>query len=472
MPSSDTDDDIWSISDRAKSQSKSSSKASTPAAKKPKAGTKQSKASSKAQNKSASTSKTASKEKGTTTRSKKRAAETESGSRKRPKVEEDGQPPSSDVEPPQSSQQRSIRRWILPGVNMTETKAEKEPPAVPRRRSFSLRQKEPPSVSTAELESDNMLWLDKYVPQKEEEVAVHKKKIADVRNWLLKAISSAAERRRHVYPVAKILVLTGPSGAGKTAVVGMLAIELHLELLEWINPMNTNSITSVYAEEEDQLNRANGTSSYMSVSRKFSEFLGQAGRGPTLSMTTDASANAPSRSTGKIILVEDLPNVTNLPTREAVHSSIRAYAHSPRSTYPLIFIVSDTTIVNGSDGFNTRGSRADEMITIKHLIPPDILQSPVCSQINFNPIAPTILVKALTNVIKLESGNRTLKPSQTDKAQIERIAASSSGDIRCALNALQFLSLQSDRFWAVDTTGKEKGQKRKADDIGKDDGYG
>lgn len=39
-----------------------------------------------------------------------------------------------------------------------------------------------------------------------------------------------------------ILVLTGPAGTGKTAVLRMLAKEMGLDIVEWINSVNENNL--------------------------------------------------------------------------------------------------------------------------------------------------------------------------------------------------------------------------------------
>lgn len=63
-----------------------------------------------------------------------------------------------------------------------------------------------------------------------------------MKNWLKIALEGAASRVRPRSQLSKLLVLTGPSGAGKTAVVETLAKELQYELLVWSNPVNTNAI--------------------------------------------------------------------------------------------------------------------------------------------------------------------------------------------------------------------------------------
>ena len=58
-------------------------------------------------------------------------------------------------------------------------------------------------------------------------------------------------------------------------------------------------------------------------------------------------------------------------------------------------------------------------------------------QIAFNPVAPTSMVKTLQNIIQLESkiNSKCVIP---DKNTLNSLATNSQGDIRAAINALQF----------------------------------
>ncbi|KAJ1565753.1 Cell cycle checkpoint protein rad17 [Nowakowskiella sp. JEL0078] len=81
-----------------------------------------------------------------------------------------------------------------------------------------------------EKESRDDLWVDKYKPTSENELAIHRKKLQEVKTWLISAFSSGNKKD-------KLLVLTGPTGSGKTAVIEVLSKELNFEVVQWINPM-------------------------------------------------------------------------------------------------------------------------------------------------------------------------------------------------------------------------------------------
>ncbi|KAJ3084411.1 Cell cycle checkpoint protein rad17 [Quaeritorhiza haematococci] len=292
------------------------------------------------------------------------------------------------------------------------------------KRSSSASSSSASSADTAHagLAGGTELWVDKYQPITEDEIAVHKRKVEDVRGWFRHVFEVAqplALRKgsKSVFP--KLLILTGPSGSGKTAVVRMLSMELGFEIVEWVNPINVNTIVSmedVAADEEERRDDGNGyyrsiPNRYTSITEKFREFLDCARKrpslvfqglpvagndsqphkqqlnNPTLSSSAPSSSSSSTRTPPrKIILVEDLPNITNLTTRKAFHSAVRSYLDSPRSVFPLVFIISDTT-VPPSDGDLGGGGRSEggggsAVMTMRGLIPAEVLGSPFATQIS------------------------------------------------------------------------------------------
>ncbi|KAJ3298421.1 Cell cycle checkpoint protein rad17 [Borealophlyctis nickersoniae] len=268
----------------------------------------------------------------------------------------------------------------------------------------------------------------------------------------------------------KLLLLTGPSGAGKTAVIQMLSMELNYQILEWCNPVNTNSMQAMYDEEglldpEGRPFQRN----YTSITRQFADFLASASKAPSLTFASEGHApleSAPSAPINepKVILVEDLPNVAHMGTRDAIHTAIRNYLRSTRTMFPLVFIVSDE-LIDDERGQDSRVRGRIETMA-KAILPTDVKESAACRQINFNPVAQTFLVKALTRVADIEFQPSSGVVCRPNKGHIEAIARASGGDIRCALNALQFFSLRgpdspNDSAWET-VPVKGKGKKKAA----------
>lgn len=64
------------------------------------------------------------------------------------------------------------------------------------------------------------------------ELGVHPKKVTDVANWLTEAYNPKLAKYR------RVLVLSGPSGAAKTATLRILAEEFDVDILEYRNGSN------------------------------------------------------------------------------------------------------------------------------------------------------------------------------------------------------------------------------------------
>lgn len=88
-----------------------------------------------------------------------------------------------------------------------------------------------------------------------------------------------------------------------------------------------------------------------------------------------------------------------------------------------------------------------------------------CSTIHFNPVAPTYLVKALIKICDVEfSKQKSTKKNndQPPKDYLEAIAQNSGGDIRCAINALQFLTIKPpDQGYGVVAKVPAKGKRKR-----------
>ena len=255
----------------------------------------------------------------------------------------------------------------------------------------------------------------------------------------------------------RILILKGPSGAGKTATVSALAKAMDFSLTEWRNP-----IGSEFSSE-----------GYLSLSAQFEEFLGRSGRFNRLAVS-DSSGNACAKSsptadtageeTGRrVILLEEFPNtfVGASSALQSFRSSILQFLaintpsmgalplnqHSVNQTVtPLVLIITEIrlTTTATSDSFTTH-----------RLLGSEILTHPGISIIDFNPIASTFLTKALDLVIQKEarqSGRRRV-PGASLLRKLGEI-----GDVRSAIGSLEFLCLRGEdgADWGGSVASKTK----------------
>eukprot|EP00039_Didymoeca_costata_P007635 m.102131 g.102131 ORF g.102131 m.102131 type:complete len:405 (-) comp13761_c0_seq5:417-1631(-) len=124
---------------------------------------------------------------------------------------------------------------------------------------------------------------------------------------------------------------------------------------------------------------------------------------------------------GRLIVVEDIPNTLYYHLEE-FHALMRKF--SQQTKHALVFIGS-TSSADGTRFYKLLRKEAVGMLI---------------QEIKFNPVAITSLVKALTKISDVEG--RKSRGKQLSKEKIREIAEHSAGDIRCAINSLQFSTRQ------------------------------
>lgn len=298
---------------------------------------------------------------------------------------------------------------------------------------------------------DSRPWSERFAPTNLEELAVHKRKVGDVRKWLEDVIAGRMRQR--------LLVLKGAAGTGKTTTVKLLAGDMRCEVLEWRNP------ASSYGAPQG----------WQSASSQFEEFLGRGGKFGQLDMEGDDSpppAPAATANTTKkgrrLILIEEFPNTfmrsstaltnfrnTILEFLAANTPALTTFGQAPPadSIVPIVMVISETLL--------TTTSASADSFTAHRLLGPEILRHPGTGVIEFNPIAPSLLARALELVVKKEarrSGRRTT-PGPSVLKRLGEI-----GDIRNAIASLEFLCVKGDddADWGSKiafTTKAKKGSK-------------
>ncbi|MBN3311178.1 RAD17 protein, partial [Amia calva] len=321
----------------------------------------------------------------------------------------------------------------------------------PKRRAAAPASQPPcPPRGDAPQQSHNEPWVEKHSPSTQAELAVHKKKIEEVENWLKSHVDNPLKKG------GPILLMTGPSGCGKTATIQVLTRELAVHVQEWSNPSTTTEFkTEDFKQTFDPRSHFNSFSSG-SQTAVFQEFLLRANKYSRLQMLGDSADSA-----RKVILVEDLPNqFYRQPT--CLHDILRRFVKTGRC--PLIFIISDSL----SGDSNSR-----------LLFPKDIQDELNICNISFNPVAPTSMMKVLSRLASQEASRSGGKVCIPDKASLELLCSGSSGDIRSAINSLQFSSLTDQTFenslWSlkkgkpssITSRGKGKSKGKSAKPSGK-----
>lgn len=290
--------------------------------------------------------------------------------------------------------------------------------------------------SAADGRVDQRPWSERFGPANLDELVVHKKKVADVRAWLDHVLSGRMRQR--------LLILKGSAGTGKTTTVQLLAKDMGFEILEWRNPTGSSGA-------------AHGL---QSASAQFEEFMGRGDKFGQLEFIEDESAQTSTKTSARlpqdtqgvdhkrVILIEEFPNTfmrsgsaltafrttilqflaTNTPSLAAFGQHV-----SSEPVTPIVMIISETLL--------TTTSASADSFTAHRLLGPEILRHPGTGIIEFNDVAPTLLVKALEVIVKKEArvSGRRRTPGTLVLKRLAEI-----GDVRSAISSLEFLCLKGD----------------------------
>ncbi|KAI5193613.1 hypothetical protein E4T38_09848 [Aureobasidium subglaciale] len=285
------------------------------------------------------------------------------------------------------------------------------------------------------VQTDTRPWTERFAPVDLSELAVHKRKITDVRSILESALSERARPR--------LVLLKGAAGTGKTTTVSLLAKEMDIGIMEWKSPVGTDSASAAFT----------------SYSSQFEDFVFRSGKFAGLDLVSSNGIFQPAPATKKehsrqVMLVEEFPNTfaKASPALQIFRTTILQYLAAPSSLNPtpMVMIISEALL-------STTTASADSF-TAHRLLGPAILNHPQTAVVEFNNIAPTILTKALDAIVVKESrkSGRRFAPGP---AVLKHLAE--TGDIRSAVSSLEFLCLAGDESgaWSAKVTfTKSKGR--------------
>ena len=235
---------------------------------------------------------------------------------------------------------------------------------------------------------------------------------------------------------------------------------MNFEIVEWRNPFETNSISN----------------DFLSISARFEDFLGRSGKFGSLQLKGQECMAKPvvsnhlrdsiNEKPKKIILMEEFPNIfTRTSTAlQSFRRSILQYLsvtsssdktvippYSESHVAPLIMVISETP--------TTSTTAATDSFTAHRLLGLEILMHPGTRVIEFNPVAPTFLTKALNLVMQKEAcryGRRRILGT----GLLQKLGE--GGDMRSAIGSLEFLYIRDDAetHWSGMVTAKlKKGMK-------------
>ncbi|KAJ2887957.1 RFC checkpoint protein Rad17, partial [Coemansia aciculifera] len=238
------------------------------------------------------------------------------------------------------------------------------------------------------------LWWQRYEPRTLADLALHTLKANQVRGWLEMAIDASINGNKQGSGYFRILVLEGPAGACKSSCVRMLAQELDLKVVEWINPLaSRTSIASSFDSDGDEIG----------VVRQFEHFLAHAERYSGLALRPSTGGEAlPTNTLGQkrqIVLVDDLPNVSHRDTRDSFRNALLRFSAVPaQQSFPMVIVVTESITSQaafgdeGADGMSRRFRETDKAAnsdiavwSAADVIPSAVYNSRYCQSIKFNP---------------------------------------------------------------------------------------
>lgn len=275
-------------------------------------------------------------------------------------------------------------------------------------------------------------WVDKYTPLQPDHLAVHKKKVDQVKFWFQQMLTPSKKD-----PQNYVLIITGQAGIGKSATVRVLASHFQAELCEWTTPVPT-----IWQEHVHNFNTG---MHYISKLDEFENFVDRVRKYGMLSSSFTGSRQS-------VLLIEDLPVANGRIAQRRLLNCLQTLVKSVQ--VPTVILITEYSAADYAD----TGMRLWEEILSS-------LESSGACKIAFNPITVNSIKKVLSKICKQEK-------CDTSFDRVDLIANASGGDIRHAITTLQYICLKQEKKVLVSSENFTSDLEAEIHDHGpKDAGY-
>eukprot|EP00890_Picochlorum_soloecismus_P002289 jgi/Picsp_1/3060/NSC_01282-R1_cell cycle checkpoint protein rad17 len=258
-------------------------------------------------------------------------------------------------------------------------------------------------------------WTCKYAPRTSADLQVRKPKVKEVTQFLESA--------------AKLCIISGPAGCGKSITLKLLCQELGVEILEFASQIQVAWQDVVWLRS----NTDSGTVLDVSYSSKLDAYEAFCDRAWMPSLVPKAegqnnSGNRPAEDCRKLVILDDLPTVVGTDQMQRLIKATQILVS--RSVSPTVLVITNLSSKDQTN-LDLGMNRWSENSVPKALVSALDVFDPI--KINFNPITQLTISKHLSKIAQKER-------LSLQKRDIDGLAEESDGDIRSAILNLQFLA--------------------------------